>query len=121
MHRLKTGALIRASVAMGALAAHPIDESLLQVLDDYAGCVGLAFQIRDDILDIEGSDEELGKTAGADQAMDKPTFPSIHGLEQARAMAEALRERARAALSGLDPRLVEPLACLADFAVQRRS
>ena len=121
MHRLKTGALIRASVALGALAAESIDEALLARLDEYAACVGLAFQIRDDILDVEGTAESLGKASGADQALNKPTFPSIHGLGTAKQMANDYRLRAMACLDGLDAALSRPLLSLADFAVRRNS
>ncbi|MGP1666863.1 MAG: polyprenyl synthetase family protein, partial [Rhodanobacter sp.] len=83
MHACKTGALIRASVHLGALHA-AADENTLAALDRYAHAVGLAFQVRDDILDVEGESAVLGKTAGKDAAADKPTFPSIIGLDASR-------------------------------------
>ncbi|MEX1828590.1 polyprenyl synthetase family protein [Luteibacter sp. CQ10] len=90
MHAYKTGALIRASVKLGALAAGCRDDDLLSRLDRYGHAVGLAFQVRDDILDIEGESSVIGKTAGKDAAADKPTFPSIIGLEPSRARLDAL-------------------------------
>jgi farnesyl diphosphate synthase len=99
MHRLKTGALIRASVQLGAacgkaLAAHERD-----ALDRYAVSVGLAFQVVDDVLDVEGTADVLGKTAGKDAAQQKPTYVSLLGLDGARQRVEALRSEAHAALS----------------------
>ena len=84
MHALKTGALIRASVRMGALAG-TVDEGTLQVLDGFAQALGLAFQVRDDILDVESSSEALGKTAGKDAAQAKSTYPALLGMEGAKA------------------------------------
>jgi farnesyl diphosphate synthase len=83
MHACKTGALIRASVQLGALAAGASDDAL-EALDRYAHAVGLAFQVRDDILDVEGESHVIGKTAGKDAAADKPTFPSIIGMDASR-------------------------------------
>jgi farnesyl diphosphate synthase len=100
MHALKTGALIRASVQMGALAAGA-DADALQALDRYAHAVGLAFQVRDDILDVEGESAVLGKTAGKDAAAAKPTFPSIIGLDASRARLAELIETALAAIEPL--------------------
>ncbi|MGM0554105.1 MAG: (2E,6E)-farnesyl diphosphate synthase [Pseudomonadota bacterium] len=97
MHRLKTGALIRASVR---LAAHAGQESpeVLDRLTRYAECIGLAFQIRDDVLDVEGDPEVLGKACGADARLDKATFPSLMGLEASRERAVALVDEALEAL-----------------------
>ena len=84
MHRLKTGALIRASVRMGAMGGS-IDEGTLQLLDRFADALGLAFQVRDDILDVESTSGQLGKTAGKDAAQDKSTYPALLGMDGAKA------------------------------------
>jgi geranylgeranyl pyrophosphate synthase len=97
MHALKTGALIRASVAMGGLAAGAGEEQL-GALDDFADAIGLAFQVCDDILDATGDSETLGKRAGADEAHHKPNYVSMLGLEASRRKAETLLDEARAAL-----------------------
>jgi farnesyl diphosphate synthase len=114
MHACKTGALIRASVRLGALAAGA-DDDALDALDRYARAVGLAFQVRDDILDVEGESAVIGKTAGKDAAADKPTFPSIIGLEASRARLEELTADALAAIAPLGGRgaLLERLALYA--------
>jgi farnesyl diphosphate synthase len=101
MHACKTGALIRASVQLGAMAAGA-DVATLDALDRYAHAVGLAFQVRDDILDVEGESAVIGKTAGKDAAADKPTFPSILGLDTSRARLDELTDEALAALGPLD-------------------
>jgi geranylgeranyl diphosphate synthase, type II len=98
MHVHKTGALIRASVLMGALSADDLDEGRLEQLDRFAKCVGLAFQIRDDILDEEGDTDILGKTQGADRALNKPTYPAVIGLDASREEARALVEQALTAV-----------------------
>ncbi|MGF1644122.1 MAG: polyprenyl synthetase family protein [Thiotrichales bacterium] len=100
MHIFKTGALIRASVMMAASTRPELGGERLDALDHYAKCVGLAFQIRDDILDVVGDTETLGKTAGADHALDKPTFPDTIGLEASRDRARELCEEALAHLDG---------------------
>jgi geranylgeranyl pyrophosphate synthase len=97
MHLRKTGALIRAACAMGAILVGASD-AVLTAVDEYARELGLAFQIIDDVLDVEGSPEALGKTAGKDAAAGKPTFPSLYGLAGSRAMAVACVERGTAAL-----------------------
>ena len=84
MHRLKTGALIRASVRMGALGGS-MDEGTLKLLDTFSDALGLAFQVRDDILDVESSSAQLGKTAGKDAAQAKSTYPALMGLDGAKA------------------------------------
>ena len=89
MHRLKTGALIRASVRMGAMGGS-IDDETLKLLDTFADALGLAFQVRDDILDVESSSEQLGKTAGKDAAQDKSTYPALMGMEGAKAKLKEL-------------------------------
>ena len=119
MHIHKTGALIRVSVRMAALCAEQAEEETRSKLDRYAECIGLAFQIRDDILDVEGDTETLGKTQGADIARNKPTFPSLLGLEEAKAHALALHEEALRALSGLDDERTDVLRWIADFIVNR--
>ena len=118
MHACKTGALIRASVQLGALAAGA-DTTTLQALDDYAHAVGLAFQVRDDILDVEGESAVIGKTAGKDAAAAKPTFPSIIGLDASRARLAELTGNALAAIAPLGQRatLLEELAL---YAAHRR-
>jgi len=101
MHRLKTGALIQASIKMGALCRMQVSETVLDALDRYAACLGLAFQIQDDILDVTSSTQTLGKRQGADAALDKPTYPSILGLAKAREHALAQREYALSHLSSI--------------------
>jgi farnesyl diphosphate synthase len=118
MHACKTGALIRASVQLGALAAGA-DGDTLQALDRYAHAVGLAFQVRDDVLDVEGESAVIGKTAGKDAAAAKPTFPSIIGLDASRARLAELTDTALAAIAPLGARatLLEELAL---YAAHRR-
>ncbi|MCH9675714.1 MAG: (2E,6E)-farnesyl diphosphate synthase, partial [Gammaproteobacteria bacterium] len=94
MHAHKTGALIRSAVQMGALCSNDVNDQILADLDKYASRIGLAFQIQDDVLDIEGDTETLGKPQGADVAMGKPTYPAFLGLERAKAAAVALHEEA---------------------------
>ncbi len=120
MHRHKTGALIRASVRLGALCAEAEDERRLEALDRYAGSVGLAFQIRDDILDVEGDTKTLGKQSGADIALNKPTYPAIIGIESAKQKAEALHAAALESLESFG-READPLRWLSEFIVQRPS
>ncbi len=117
MHELKTGALIRASVRMGALAGGA-DEATLARLDGFAAALGLAFQVRDDILDIEADSAQLGKTAGKDAAQNKSTFPALLGIEGARAHLATLSEQMHAALAG-EGEAAAPLAALARLAVER--
>ncbi|MEO8999403.1 MAG: farnesyl diphosphate synthase [Rhodanobacter sp.] len=111
MHACKTGALIRASVQLGALIAGA-GAGTLNALDQYAHAVGLAFQVRDDILDVEGESAVIGKTAGKDAAADKPTFPSIIGLDASRARLRELTDTALAAIAsfGERSRLLRELA-----------
>ncbi len=117
MHAAKTGALIRAAVALGALAA-AADVRTRATLDDFADALGLAFQIRDDILDVEGDPALIGKTAGKDAARDKPTYPAILGLDASRALLERLLQRMDDALAAL-PFDTAELARLARFAAAR--
>jgi geranylgeranyl pyrophosphate synthase len=118
MHAYKTGALIRASVRLGALAAGCTDPELLGRLDRYGHAVGLAFQVRDDILDVEGESAVIGKTAGKDAAADKPTFPSIIGLPASRERLDTLVHDALEAVEPLGAR-GEWLRDLARYSVQR--
>lgn len=119
MHIHKTGALIRASVRMGALCSPDLSPEALRRLDRYAKCIGLAFQVRDDILDVEGKTETLGKTQGKDAAADKPTYPALLGLEGARAMADQLLEDALQNLQDFDDSAA-PLRALARYVVGRK-
>jgi geranylgeranyl pyrophosphate synthase len=119
MHIHKTGALIRASVLLGAYATPTITARQLESLDHYAKCIGLAFQIRDDILDIEGSTQELGKTQGADLAKNKPTYPTIIGLDASKERAGLLHDDALRALGEFDSR-ADTLRALSAYIVDRR-
>ncbi|QJP11606.1 (2E,6E)-farnesyl diphosphate synthase [Pseudomonas multiresinivorans] len=120
MHRHKTGALIEASVQLGALASGRANAAALEALRRYAEAVGLAFQVQDDILDVESDTATLGKTQGKDQAHDKPTYPALLGLDEAKAYALALRDQALAALEGFGDS-AEPLRALARYIVERRN
>jgi farnesyl diphosphate synthase len=104
MHNRKTGALIHAAVMMAAHCPQDPDPTITGALERYALDIGLAFQIQDDLLDIEGDMALLGKATGADSARDKPTYPSVVGTEQARAKLQALHTSALTALSPLGPR-----------------
>lgn len=117
MHRMKTGALLRASIRMGALCGR-IDDAQLDALDRYAAAVGLAFQVVDDILDVTADTATLGKTAGKDAEHDKPTYVSLLGLDQARQLAARLRTDAHEALAGFGA-AARRLAELADLIVLR--
>ena len=99
MHALKTGALIRASVMLGALCGEPLKDEAAASLDRYSKRAGLLFQVVDDILDCTASTATLGKTAGKDAAADKPTYVSLMGLERAREFAEELNQEALGALA----------------------
>lgn len=118
MHIHKTGALIRASVVAGAHCAENIDTSWLRGLDRYAKCIGLAFQIRDDILDVEGQTAILGKSQGSDRARSKPTFATVLGLDAAKSRCAELYDEALTSLTPLGPRAAG-LAWLAGFIVNR--
>jgi geranylgeranyl diphosphate synthase type II len=117
IHRAKTGALLRASLRMGGIYAGADDAQLL-ALSCYGEHIGLAFQIVDDVLDVEQPSEALGKTAGKDAKQKKITFPAVYGLERSREMAEQERIAARLALRPLDER-AERLRELADYIVRR--
>jgi geranylgeranyl diphosphate synthase, type II len=118
MHIHKTGALIRASVKLSALSQPDIDSDLLAKLDHYAKCIGLAFQVQDDILDVEGYTETLGKPQGSDIARNKPTYPNLLGLEGARQAAVELHHEAVGSLATLG-QAAEPLRWIADYIIRR--
>ncbi|MDO8388662.1 MAG: polyprenyl synthetase family protein [Polaromonas sp.] len=119
MHRLKTGALLQASVLMGAAcgAATPAAQDALR---DYGAAVGLAFQVVDDILDVTADSATLGKTAGKDAAQDKPTFVSLMGLPASRNYAQELLSQAHHSLKASGLRQTDALSALADMLVNRR-
>ncbi|GFO65153.1 polyprenyl synthetase family protein [Geomonas paludis] len=119
IHTHKTGALIRASVRCGAILGGASEEQF-KSLTRYADAIGLAFQIADDILDVEGTTEELGKDAGSDQARGKATYPALMGLEASKARAHELVEIALDALASFDER-AEPLRAIASYIVKRKS
>jgi farnesyl diphosphate synthase len=119
MHIHKTGALIRAAVQLGALSNAGIDPAALDKLDHYGKCIGLAFQIQDDILDVESDTQTLGKTQGADMVRNKPTYPAIVGLKRAKEMAADLVEQS---LESLQPfnHLADPLRWIAQYIIARQ-
>jgi len=118
MHIHKTGALIRASVKIGALACPTVNQTSLGKLDHYAKCIGLAFQIQDDILDIESTTEILGKPQGADIALHKITYPSLLGLREAKEMANTLITEALSSLNDFDEK-ADPLRWIANYIINR--
>ena len=120
MHRLKTGALLRASIFLGALCGKPLTADEEAALETYSNAIGLAFQVVDDILDATADSTVLGKTAGKDAADNKPTYVSILGLEPSRQLAENLRRDAHAALVSFGDR-AERLRQLADLIVLRKT
>jgi geranylgeranyl diphosphate synthase, type II len=119
IHRAKTGALLRASVRMGAIYAGA-NADQLAALSSYGEHIGFAFQMIDDILDVEESSETLGKTAGKDAQQSKITFPAVYGLAESKRMAESELAKAHAALEPFGPR-ARRLRELADFIVQRKA
>ncbi len=119
IHTHKTGALIRASVRVGALYAGA-SETRLRSLTHYGEMIGLAFQIADDILDLTGTQEEIGKDVGSDLKKGKTTYPSFYGLDESRRRAREVTERAVAALRGFDKK-ADPLRELAKYIVTRVS
>ncbi|WP_251359041.1 (2E,6E)-farnesyl diphosphate synthase [Kangiella sp. TOML190] len=119
MHRMKTGALIKASVLLGAMCAGKIAPSEHQLLSDYAEAIGLAFQVQDDILDIESDTETLGKPQGSDQEKAKNTYPALLGLKGSKQKLDDLLQLALHALEKL-PYNTATLAQLAQFITQRR-
>jgi farnesyl diphosphate synthase len=120
MHQLKTGALLRASVVLGALAGKDLGDTELQALHAYSRAIGLAFQVVDDVLDATADSATLGKTAGKDAADNKPTYVSILGLDESVALAEQLRRDAHAALAAFGDD-AQRLRELADLIVQRKA
>jgi len=122
MHIRKTGALIHACVMMAAACAPRLGDHLLRALDEYARAIGLAFQIQDDLLDVEGDAAVIGKATGADRALDKPTYPSVAGVEASRRRMQELHTRALAALDALDAAGLQsaPLAAMSNWLVLRK-
>ena len=120
MHSLKTGALIRAAVVLGALACPDLDSDDVRTLDDYAAKLGLAFQVIDDVLDCEADTATLGKTAGKDSDNDKPTYVKLMGLQTARAYAETLTAEAAALLEPFGAKALR-LNQLAQFVTARKN
>ena len=118
MHSHKTGALINASVRMGALSHEHASPEQLESLGRYSSAIGLAFQVQDDILDVISDTSTLGKQQGADIALDKPTYVSLMGLDQAKAFAEELHHKAIDSLANFD-NLADPLRQIADYIVHR--
>ncbi len=120
MHQLKTGALLQASVMMGAACGDATAQAA-KALQAYGAAIGLAFQVVDDILDVTADSATLGKTAGKDQAQDKPTYVSLMGLERAHAYAQSLYQQALAALASSGLADTRALQGLASLMVQRSS
>lgn len=118
MHRLKTGALIRASVVMAARAG-AVNQDIQDRLTHYAECIGLAFQIRDDLLDVEGHPEEIGKACGADHLLGKATFPGLLGVDASKQRAAELVASSLDALESFGPE-ADLLRSLARYIVERR-
>ena len=118
MHIHKTGALIRCSVVIGALTSPELEPDTLDRLDHYAKCIGLAFQIRDDILDEEGETGTLGKRSGSDRSLSKSTYPAVIGLDAAKQRADELHEEAIASLSGLGAQ-ADPLRWISLYIIER--
>lgn len=118
MHIHKTGALVRASVLLGAHCAGHASAAQLDSLDHYAKCIGLAFQIRDDILDVEGETHMLGKHTGMDLQREKSTYPALMGLEAARQRARELHGEAVNSLSGFGER-ADPLRWISAYIIER--
>ena len=120
MHQLKTGALLRASVVLGALAGKDLTAQEVAALDAYSAAIGLAFQVVDDVLDATADSATLGKTAGKDAAANKPTYVSILGLEPSRVLAGKLRDDAHRALEPFGDK-ARRLREIADLIVQRKA
>ena len=119
LHRLKTGALIVASVEIGALSQSHVSPKQIDNLRAYAQAIGLAFQVKDDILDIEGDTATLGKDQGSDLINDKSTYPALLGMTAAKARLMELHQQAKDAVAGFGA-AAEPLVWLADFIVNRK-
>ncbi len=120
MHRLKTGALLRASVLLGAMSGKQLSDTEIAALDTYARAIGLAFQVVDDVLDAVADSATLGKTAGKDAANNKPTYVSLLGLSESRQLADQLCQQAHQALT-LFGESAQHLHDLADLIVQRKA
>lgn len=119
MHRHKTGALIEASIVLGALASNQACNDQIKQLKEYSQAIGLAFQVQDDILDVESDTKTLGKKQGADIEHDKPTYPALLGLEGAKQYTKQLHEQAISALSGFS-NSADVLRDLATYIIERR-
>jgi geranylgeranyl pyrophosphate synthase len=119
MHIHKTGALIRAGVVLGALCGKTPEQSAIDKLDHYAKCVGLAFQIRDDILDVEGEADTLGKNTGMDKIHEKSTYPALIGMHAARQRARELHHEALDSLSGFSAS-ADPLRWISSYIIERK-
>ncbi len=120
MHIHKTGALIRASVKLGALSQPGVEPTQLEKLDHFAKCMGLAFQIRDDILDVEGDTVTLGKPQGSDEARHKTTYPALLGMTEAKQRADELHQEAVDSLSYWG-KAAQPLRDIARYIIHRQS
>ncbi|MGI1679756.1 MAG: (2E,6E)-farnesyl diphosphate synthase [Cellvibrionaceae bacterium] len=121
MHQYKTGALIKASVVMGAIATEEATEKQLSALEEYAHAIGLAFQVQDDILDVVGDADAIGKQTGADASHNKPTYVSLLGLDQAKKRAQELYNQAIGIIDSHFDQRAQPLKDLANFIVNRQS
>ena len=119
MHQLKTGALIRASILLGGMCKQDISKDEIDLLSDYSLCIGLSFQIQDDILDIIGDTETLGKPQGSDAAQEKPTFPAIIGLDKSKQLALEQHQKALEILQPLDKK-ADSLRELSAYIVERQ-
>ena len=120
MHQLKTGAMLRVSVLLGALAGRDLASHEREALAEYSRAIGLAFQVVDDVLDATADSATLGKTAGKDAADNKPTYVSILGLAPSKALAEQLRQQAHDALAPFGEQALR-LREIADLIVQRKA
>jgi geranylgeranyl pyrophosphate synthase len=120
MHIHKTGALIRASVELGALSAENVHPAAFDKISHYAKCIGLAFQIQDDIIDVESATEVLGKPQGSDKERGKPTYPDLLGMDGARKTAIDLHQQAIVSIEQFDSK-ADPLRWIADYIVDRRN
>jgi geranylgeranyl diphosphate synthase type II len=118
LHALKTGALIEASVCCGAVLGGG-DAEQIDRLETYAACIGLAFQVKDDILNVEGDPDLLGKGVGTDEARQKSTYPSLMGLDESKTLARELINKALRALEPFDQRS-DPLRAIADYIIERK-
>ena len=119
MHQLKTGALIRSSILLGGMCKQDITAQEIEILSNYALCIGLSFQIQDDILDVISDTETLGKPQGSDKKQEKPTFPAIIGLQQSIQLAQKQHELAIKHLEALDEK-ADSLRLLSAYIVDRK-